>query len=74
MALDPHTTFEEFMEKVSAKFGVPLGALSLRFKDEDGGRVSMRDESDYEMAIETARESSKGKPEGKLELWCTDNK
>ena len=29
----------------------------------------IRDESGYELAIETARESAKGKPEGRLEVW-----
>ncbi|KAJ7128987.1 NADPH oxidase regulator NoxR [Mycena crocata] len=73
MALTPETPFEEFMDKVTAKFGKDINGLTLKFKDEDGGKVSLRDESDYELAIETARESSKGKPEGKLEIWCMDN-
>ncbi|EIN06661.1 hypothetical protein PUNSTDRAFT_72366 [Punctularia strigosozonata HHB-11173 SS5] len=72
MALTPETPFEEFIERVTSKFGKPLGGLALKFKDEDGGKVSLRDESDYELAIETARESAKGKPEGKLEVWCMD--
>ncbi|ESK93692.1 nadph oxidase regulator [Moniliophthora roreri MCA 2997] len=72
MALTPETPFEEFMEKVTSKFGRSFGGLGLKFKDEDGGKVTLADESDYELAIETARESSKGKPEGKLEIWCTD--
>lgn len=72
MALTPETSFEEFMDKVTSKFGKPINGLGLKFKDEDGGKVTLRDESDYELAIETARESSKGKPEGKLEIWCTD--
>ncbi|KAJ7714933.1 hypothetical protein B0H14DRAFT_3522854 [Mycena olivaceomarginata] len=72
MALTPETPFEEFMDKVTAKFGKDINGLTLKFKDEDGGKVSLRDESDYELAIETARESSKGKPEGKLEIWCMD--
>ncbi|KDQ55044.1 hypothetical protein JAAARDRAFT_134290 [Jaapia argillacea MUCL 33604] len=69
MALTPETTFDEFMDRITHKFGK---TLSLKFKDEDGGKVSLRDDSDYELAIETARESAKGKPEGKLEIWCTD--
>lgn len=72
MALTPETPFEEFMEKVCAKFGRSFGGLGLKFRDEDGGKVTLADESDYELAIETARESSKGKPEGKLEIWCAD--
>ncbi|KAJ6558446.1 NADPH oxidase regulator NoxR [Mycena vulgaris] len=73
MALTPETPFEEFMDKVTSKFNKDINGLTLKFKDEDGGKVSLRDESDYELAIETARESSKGKPEGKLEVWCMDN-
>ncbi|KAF5386269.1 hypothetical protein D9615_002300 [Tricholomella constricta] len=72
MTLTPDTPFEEFMEKLTTKFDKSLNGLGLKFKDEDGGKVTLRDESDYELAIETARESSKGKPEGKLEVWCLD--
>jgi neutrophil cytosolic factor 2 len=72
MTLSPETPFDEFMDTVTTKFSVPVGYLLLQFKDEDGGRVSLRDDSDYDMAIETARESSKGKPDGKLEIWCID--
>jgi len=72
MALGPETSFEDFLEKVSAKFGKDINGIALKFKDEDGGKVSLRDDSDYDLAIETARESSKGKPEGKLVIWCTD--
>ncbi|KAG5645429.1 hypothetical protein DXG03_006253 [Asterophora parasitica] len=72
MTLTPDTTFEEFMQKITSKFDTSLNGLGLKFKDEDGGKVTLRDESDFELAIETARESSKGKPEGKLEIWCTD--
>ncbi|THU89357.1 hypothetical protein K435DRAFT_678103 [Dendrothele bispora CBS 962.96] len=73
MALTPDTPFEEFMEKVTNKFGKGFGGLGLKFKDEDGGKVTLQDESDYDLAIETAREASKGKPEGKLEIWCSDS-
>ncbi|TFK45571.1 hypothetical protein OE88DRAFT_1669075 [Heliocybe sulcata] len=72
MALTPETPFDEFMDRVCAKFGKALGGLGMKFKDEDGGKVTLRDDSDYELAIETARESAKGKPEGKLEIWCAD--
>ncbi|KAG6889114.1 hypothetical protein C0995_003683 [Termitomyces sp. Mi166 len=72
MTLSPDTPFKEFMGKVTTKFGKGINGLNIKFKDEDGGKVTLRDESDYELAIETARESSKGKPEGKLEIWCMD--
>jgi neutrophil factor 2 len=72
MTLTPDTPFLDFMDRVMAKFHKEAHGLNLKFKDEDGGRVSLRDESDYELAIETARESAKGKAEGKLEIWCVD--
>lgn len=72
MAISPEIDYREFVSKVAAKFSRPANGVSLKFKDEDGVRVSMKDESDYELALETARESAKGKPEGKLEVWCTD--
>lgn len=72
MAIAPDVTFEEFLDRVASKFGKSFEGLGLKFKDEDGGKVSLRDEMDYELAIETARESAKGKPEGRLEMWCVD--
>lgn len=72
MAFAPDTSFEEFMERLTSKFGKTITGLSLKFLDEDGGKVTLKDESDYDLAIETAREGSKGKAEGKLEIWCVD--
>ncbi|KAF8160854.1 NADPH oxidase regulator NoxR [Crassisporium funariophilum] len=72
MTLTPDTPFPEFMDKVTTKFRKETNGLGLKFRDEDGGKVTLRDESDYELAVETARESSKGKAEGKLEIWCQD--
>ena len=72
MTLNPETPFEEFMERLTSKFDRALDELGLKFKDEEGGKVTLRDESDYELAIETVKEMAKGKTEGKLEIWCTD--
>ncbi|KAJ8696253.1 hypothetical protein PTI98_006135 [Pleurotus ostreatus] len=72
MVIVPEMSFDEFMAKVASKFRKPVGSMGLKFKDEDAVKVNLRDDSDYELAIETARESSKGKPEGKLEIWCID--
>ncbi|KAH9942235.1 uncharacterized protein BXZ73DRAFT_87886 [Epithele typhae] len=72
MALLPETPFEDFVDMVSRKFGVVVGAIGMKFKDEDGGKVTLRDDMDYELAIETARHSAKGRPEGRLEIWCMD--
>jgi len=70
MALDPAMPFAEFRQRVAVKFETSPQSITLKFRDEDGGKVSLHDESDYELAIETARESAKGRPEGKLEIWC----
>jgi hypothetical protein len=40
MALTPETPFDEFMDKVTSKFGKDINGLILKFKDEDGGKVS----------------------------------
>jgi len=72
MAITPEMPFEEFIDRVCAKFDRGPNGLSFKFKDEDGTRVSLRDESDFDLAIETARESARGRPEGKLEIWCID--
>ncbi|TRM69182.1 PB1 domain-containing protein [Schizophyllum amplum] len=72
MAIEPAMPFEEFMDRVTSKFGQSVNTMRLKFKDEDGSKVTLQDDSDYDLAIETARESAKGKPEGKLEIWCTD--
>ena len=69
MALDPTLSFVEFRQRVAAKFETTPQSIMLKFRDEDCGRVSLRDESDYELAIKTARESAKGRPEGKREVW-----
>jgi hypothetical protein len=56
MALNPEVPHLEFMQRVAAKFETTVQSIALKFRDEDGGKVSLRDESDYELAIETARE------------------
>ncbi|KAK7691652.1 hypothetical protein QCA50_005051 [Cerrena zonata] len=72
MAIDSGMPFEEFVDRLTTKFEKSFKDMGIKFKDEDGGRVTLRDDMDYELAIETARESAKGKTEGRLELWCTD--
>lgn len=72
MTLLPEMAFQDFMDKVTSKFEKKANALRLKFRDEDDVKVTLRDDMDYELAIETARESAKGKPEGRLEIWCED--
>jgi hypothetical protein len=86
MTMTPDITFEEFVERVTSKFGRGSGGgrgggMTFKFRDEDGGMVTLRDESDFELAVETAREVAKmggkggamGGAEGKLEVWCQDS-
>jgi len=70
MAVDPALPYGEFVERIATKFDLMARDIRLKFVDEDGGKVTLQDESDYELAVETARVSAKGRPEGKLELWC----
>ncbi|KAG8777700.1 hypothetical protein FRC16_004063, partial [Serendipita sp. 398] len=69
MALTPDVPFEEFVDRVHSKFSKNFGEMVMKFIDEDGMKVSLRDESDYDLAIETARDSAGGKPDGKLVIW-----
>jgi neutrophil factor 2 len=71
MTLSPSLTFDEFVDKVSAKFNRSPSGILIKFADEDGNKISLVDESDYDLALEVARDSAKGKPEGKLQVWCT---
>ena len=73
MTMGPDATWIEFADRVALKFGRDPSALSMKFLDEDGGRVSLRDDSDFELAIETAREMARGRSEGKLQVWVSDN-
>ncbi|KAJ3555620.1 hypothetical protein NM688_g2477 [Phlebia brevispora] len=71
MAVDASLSFDDFVDRITGKFGKSSKSLGMKFKDEDGAKVTLRDESDYELAIETARDNAKGKPEGKLEICET---
>ena len=72
MTFTPDTTFEDFVDKVMTKFDKRYGELGMKFTDVDGAKITLRDGMDFEFAIETAKESAGGRPEGKLEVWLTD--
>jgi PB1 domain len=72
MTLTPDTPYKDFVDTVAAKFGALPSAITLKFKDEEDEKVSLLDASDYDLALETARALAKGKPEGRLEVWCFD--
>jgi neutrophil cytosolic factor 2 len=69
MAMPPDVPMEEFLDLVATKFGMGVSDLKMKFADEDGTKVSLLDESDYELALATARENANGKSEGKLTIW-----
>ncbi|GJJ08543.1 hypothetical protein Clacol_002761 [Clathrus columnatus] len=63
--------FDEFVDRVTQKFDKSFDGLGMKFKDEDGTLITLMDESDYDLALETAWDAtSKGKSEKKLEIWC----
>lgn len=69
MAIMPDISCDEFMDQVCSKFGKEYGDLVVKFEDEDGARVTLMDESDFELAIEGIKiAASKGK-EPRLEIW-----
>ncbi|KZV80280.1 hypothetical protein EXIGLDRAFT_756355 [Exidia glandulosa HHB12029] len=71
MAIPPDMPYAVFADRVKGKFGTAT-APSMKFADEDGAKVSLIDEMDYDLAIETARESTKGREQdGRLEIWCS---
>jgi hypothetical protein len=69
MAMPPDVPIEEFFDLMAAKFGMSVNDLNMKFADEEGTKVSLLDESDYELALATARENAKGRLEGKLTIW-----
>lgn len=60
-------SFETFMNVLSTKFKISSQRLEVKFKDEEGGWVSLKDEMDYDMALETAAN-------GKLEISCAETR
>jgi len=74
MTLPASTLLSAFSARVATKFGVAIEALKLRFVDEDGVKISLRDEEDWGLAMETATggRSSKTGVEGRLEVWCEE--
>jgi neutrophil factor 2 len=50
------------------KFDTP-NDFRLRFRDEEGDQVSLKDEGDWEAALDCAKVAATGRPEGKLDVW-----
>ena len=70
MALKLVVPFLEFKQRVAVKFETSVQSIDAQVPRRGRGKVSLRNKSDYDFAIETARESAKGRPESKLVLWC----
>ncbi|KAF5388812.1 hypothetical protein D9757_005589 [Collybiopsis confluens] len=73
MALTPEHHSKSSWIRLRVNSAKDLADSDSNSRTRTAEKVTLQDESDYELAIETARESSKGKAEGKLEVWCTDN-
>lgn len=71
MTLPSDLSYDDFLDKVCAKFNRSASSLVIKFADEDKNKVTLMDDSDFDLAMEVARDTAKGKGEGKLELWCT---
>lgn len=50
------------------KFEIP-DIFKLRFRDEEGDQVSLKDEGDWDAALDYARVTAAGRPEGRLDVW-----
>ncbi|CAE7146265.1 unnamed protein product [Rhizoctonia solani] len=72
MAIMPDISCDDFLDRVCAKFGREYGDLSVKFVDDDGAKVTIMDESDFELAIETARAAALKGKESRLEIWCDE--
>ena len=72
MLVGNDTSFEAFIHHILRKFDKRPGSFRVRFKDEDGIKITIQDHSDLEFAIDTARLHGTGRSEGKLDIWCED--
>lgn len=72
MAITSDMAFEEFVDRITQKFDKPFDGLGMKYKDEDGTLITLIDESDYDLALEIARNHSGERSERKLEIWCRD--
>ncbi len=73
MMIKPDISYGTFMDQVSAKFDKDASELSLKFSDEEGNKITLRDESDFDLAIETAKLRARDThtTDWKLDIWCT---
>lgn len=55
MAIVPGTTLDDFIVRLAKKFGKQADSVDIKFKDEEGDLVSLKDEDDFESAVDCAR-------------------
>ncbi|KAH8926063.1 P-loop containing nucleoside triphosphate hydrolase protein [Atractiella rhizophila] len=61
-SISPELALDDFIDRLKAKFD--LGRFpSMKFKDEDGTLVTIKDDDDWESAIDEARANAKGREE-----------
>lgn len=72
MAISPTLPFPEFVEKIASKFRKNPKDFQLEFEYDDGEKIVMEDEGEYDMAIETARALGQGTPNWKLSVWVLE--
>lgn len=69
IVISPKNDLVYFRQSLAEKFGLSSNRFEICFKDEDGDRVNIKDNGDWDAAIECARYVAAGRPEGKLEVW-----
>ena len=69
--MSPRTSFEDFLLEISSKFEKLPKQVRLKFEDDDGIKISIRDQGDFALAIETARAGARGRADGKLSIWVS---
>ncbi|GAA5997417.1 uncharacterized protein JCM10292_000247 [Rhodotorula paludigena] len=67
MNISPQVSLGEFVERVRRKFGSEQN-LPIKYRDSDGGLVSILDADDWECAMDQACDSTDGKNKGRLEI------
>ncbi|TIB02372.1 hypothetical protein E3P94_01160 [Wallemia ichthyophaga] len=72
MLVSNETSYDAFLNHILRKFDKSAGSFRVRFKDEDGVKITVQDHSDLELAIDTARLHGNGRSDGKLDICRSD--
>lgn len=68
MVVSPSITYSDLYKRVCDKLEQAFGRVRVKFEDEDGTKVTIRDDEDWEMAVNIT--SMRG--DGKLPIWCEE--